>query len=57
MTSEFNILAAAARACEVLEILKQVDDVEREPGKDEDQQHRHQDSTSATIPRSLCPAP
>ena len=40
-----------------LEVFKQVDDVEGEPGEDKDEKHRHQDPTSTPIPRTLCPPP
>ena len=39
-----------------LKVFKQVDDVERKPGEDEDKKHRHQDPTSTTIPRTLSSA-
>ena len=41
----------------VVEILRDVDDVEGEPADDEDHQDGHQQAAPSPVPRSLCPPP
>ena len=41
----------------VVEVLRDVDDVEREPAEDEDHQDGHQQSATSPVPRSLRPPP
>ena len=41
----------------VVEVLRDVDDVEREPAEDEDHQNGHQEAAPSPVPRSLRPPP
>ena len=41
----------------VVEVLRDVDDVEGEPADDEDHQDGHQQAAPSPVPRSLCPPP
>ena len=41
----------------VVEVLHDVDDVEREPAEDEDHQNGHQEAAPSPVPRSLRPPP